>query len=112
MLQGHTTKAMLSYLTFLAISPDNNSILIFLDNLAGEAVRKEGSIQPYFEKDEFNDNVGGMMKGMSLGKKNYDRKVFNDLTGTFSFGPKNRLYIGAFRRFIRFDSSDGPKTKR
>ncbi len=53
MLQGHTTKAMLSYLTFLAINPDNNSILIFLDNLVAEAVRKEGSIEPCTDNGEF-----------------------------------------------------------
>ena len=65
------------------------------------------SIKPYFEKNGFNDNVSGMMKRLSLGKKNYDRKVLNNLMGTFSFGPKNRLYIGAYRGFIRFESSDG-----
>ena len=33
MLQGHTTKAILSYLTYLAINPDSNNTLIFLVNL-------------------------------------------------------------------------------
>lgn len=62
------------------------------------------SIKPYFNENEFNDNVSGLMKGLSLGKDNYDRKVLNNLMGTFSFGPNNRLYIGAYRGFIRFGS--------
>ena len=64
------------------------------------------SIKPYFEEGEFNDNVKGLKQKMSLGKENYDRKVFNNLWGTFAFGPNNSLYIGAYRGFIRF-SSDG-----
>jgi len=62
------------------------------------------SIKPYFEIDEFNDNVKGLMRKMSLGKEEYDRKVFNNLWGTFAFGPNNSLYIGAYRGFVRFRS--------
>ena len=61
-------------------------------------------IKPYFNKGEFNDNIGPVMKWGSLGSKNYDRKVFNNLWGTFTFGPDNSLYIGAYRGFIRFKS--------
>jgi hypothetical protein len=64
------------------------------------------SIKPFFEEDEFDDNVGGLVVKMSLGKENYDRKVFNNLWGTFSFGPNNSLYIGTYRGFIRFSSAD------
>lgn len=49
-IQGHTTKAMLSYLTYLAINPDRNSTLVYLEKLASEAVREEGSVP------EFSDN--------------------------------------------------------
>jgi hypothetical protein len=62
------------------------------------------SIKPYFEEGEFDDNVMGIMRKMSLGKDNYDRKVFNNLWGTFAFGPNNSLYIGAYRGFVRFRS--------
>jgi len=64
------------------------------------------SIKPYFEEDEFNDNVKGLMQKMSLGKDQYDRKVFNNLWGTFAFGPNNSLYIGAYRGFVRYRSDD------
>ena len=53
MLQGHTTKAMLSYLTYMAINPDNNGTLVFLENLAAEAVRSEGSVEPFSDNSEF-----------------------------------------------------------
>jgi hypothetical protein len=62
------------------------------------------SIKPYFEEGGFNDNVKGLKQKMSLGKDNYDRKVFNNLWGTFAFGPNNSLYIGAYRGFVRFRS--------
>jgi len=61
-------------------------------------------IRSWFEKGEFNDNVGLIMKSGSLGKKNYDRKVLNNLWGTFTFGPDNSFYIGAYRGFIRVSS--------
>jgi hypothetical protein len=61
-------------------------------------------IRSWFEKGEFNDNVGRIMKGGSLGNKNYDRKVLNNLWGTFTIGPKNSFYIGAYRGFIRVSS--------
>jgi len=61
-------------------------------------------IRSWFEKGEFNDNVGRIMKGGSLGNKNYDRKVLNNLWGTFTMGPDNSFYIGAYRGFIRVSS--------
>jgi hypothetical protein len=36
--------------------------------------------------------------------KHYDREVFNNLWGTFTFGPNDTLYIGAYRGFLRFQS--------
>jgi hypothetical protein len=62
------------------------------------------SIVPYFDKGGFNDNVKGLVLKMSLGKEDYDLKVFNNLWGTFEFGLNNSLYIGAYRGFIRFSS--------
>ena len=62
------------------------------------------SIIPYFEEKEFNDNIKGLVLKMSLGKEHYDLKVFNNLWGTFEFGPNNSLYIGAYRGFVRFSS--------
>ena len=66
--------------------------------------KKVFSIIPYFDKGGFNDNVKGLVLKMSLGKENYDVKVFNNLWGTFEFGPNNSLYIGAYRGFVRFSS--------
>ena len=66
--------------------------------------KKVFSIIPYFEEGDFNDNVKGLIRKMSLGKENYDLKVFNNLWGTFEFGPDNSLYIGAYRGFIKFSS--------
>jgi len=62
-------------------------------------------IKPYFNKGEFEDNIGPVMKWGSLGTKNYDRKVFNNIWGTFTFGPGNSFYIGAYRGFIRVSST-------
>ena len=62
------------------------------------------SIKGYFEKGEFADNVNVFVKRGSLGRTDYDRKVFNNLWGTFTFGPGNAVYIGAYRGFVRFMS--------
>ncbi|MBT8450329.1 MAG: hypothetical protein KJO40_00040, partial [Deltaproteobacteria bacterium] len=61
-------------------------------------------IKGYFEKGEFGDNVNVFVKRGSLGKKDYDRKVFNNLWGTFTFGPDNAIYLGAYRGFVRIMS--------
>jgi len=70
------------------------------------------SIIPYFDEGGFDDSVKGLKVKMSLGKKDYDRKVFNNLWGTFAFGPNNSLYIGVYRGFVRFRSDAIPKSKR
>lgn len=58
-------------------------------------------LRPYFEKGEFADNVSFLMKWFSLGANNYDRKVFNNIWGTFTLGPRNSFYIGTYRGFLR-----------
>ena len=58
----------------------------------------------YFEKGEFQDNINLFMKAGSLGSKNYDRKVFNNIWGTFTFGPNQSFYLGTYRGFIRVSS--------
>ncbi len=63
-------------------------------------------IRPYFEKKEFKDNIGIVSKVFSLGTKNYDRKVFNNIWATYAFGPDNIIYIGAYRGFLKFSSKD------
>ena len=62
------------------------------------------SIRPYFEKGQFDDNIGFLSKAFSLGTKNYERKVFNNIWATYAFGPGNSIYIGGYRGFIRFSS--------
>jgi len=63
-------------------------------------------IKPYFEKGHFDDNISFLLKWGSLGSKHYDRKVFNNIWGTFTFGPDNSFYIGAYRGFIRVSSKE------
>ena len=64
------------------------------------------SIKGYFNKGEFDDSVTRIVERASLGKGNYDRKVFNNIWGTFTFGPDNTVYLGAYRGFLRFWSDD------
>jgi hypothetical protein len=66
------------------------------------------SINGYFDKGQFGDSVSRIVKKKSLGKLFYDRKVFNNIWATFTFGPRNSIYIGAYRGFVRF-SSEAPK---
>ena len=61
-------------------------------------------IKPYFNKGEFDDNISFLLKWGSLGSKNYDRKVFNNIWGTFTFGPGNSFLIGTYRGFLRISS--------
>ena len=65
------------------------------------------SIKGYFEGKDFNDNVSGLVKRITLGKRDYGRKVFNNIWGTFSFGPDNSIFIGTYRGYVRFSS--GPE---
>lgn len=57
-----------------------------------------------FDKGDFDDNIGFILRAGSLGNKNYDRKVFNNIWGTFTFGPDNSFYLGTYRGFIRISS--------
>jgi hypothetical protein len=70
------------------------------------------SIKAYFEGDAFHDNVSGIVKRKTLGKDDYGRKVFNNIWGTFSFGPRNSIFIGTYRGYVRFSSAPtlGPET--
>ena len=49
------------------------------------------------------------MKSFSLGLKNYDQKVFNNIWATYTFGPKNGIYIGAYRDLPKFSSDPRPE---
>jgi hypothetical protein len=50
-----------------------------------------------------------LMKSFSLGLKNYDQKVFNNIWATYTFGPNNSIYIGAYRGFLKFSSDPKPE---
>jgi len=73
-----------------------------------ETGRKVFFIRPEFEKGEFNDNIFFLMKSFSMGLKNYDKKVFNNIWATYTFGPNNSIYIGAYRGFLKFSSDPRP----
>jgi hypothetical protein len=62
------------------------------------------TIKGYFEEGEFEDNISRITIKHSLGKRDYDQKVFNNIWATFTFGPHNTLFIGAYRGFLRFSS--------
>ncbi len=74
-----------------------------------ETGRKVFYIRPEFEKGEFNDNISFLMKSFSMGLKNYEKKVFNNIWATYTFGPNNSIYIGAYRGFLKFSSDPKPK---
>ena len=63
------------------------------------------SIKGYFEGLDFEDNVTGIVKKSTLGKEDYGKKVFNNIWGTFSFGPRNSIFIGTYRGYVRFSSA-------
>ncbi len=83
----------------------NNWQLTTIDFKTG---RKVFYIRPEFEKGEFNDNIFFLMKSFALGMKNYDQKVFNNIWATYTFGPNNSIYIGAYRGFLKFSSDPRP----
>ena len=74
-----------------------------------ETGRKVFYLRPEFEKGEFKDNISFLMKSFSLGLKNYDQKVFNNIWATYTFGPNNSIYIGAYRGFLKFSSDPKPE---
>jgi hypothetical protein len=78
-------------------------VLTAIDFRTGWRVFK---IKGYFDKGEFDDSVSRIVERAALGKGNYDRKVFNNIWGTFTFGPDNTVYLGAYRGFLRFWSDD------
>ncbi len=74
MLQGHVTKAYLSYLTYMAIEPSDNNILVFLENLSGQNVRKFGSIEPFDSNETFQKYDDLILSGAALDGR-FERKV-------------------------------------
>ena len=62
------------------------------------------SIKGYFDTKDFDDNTMRIVRRMTLGKGDYGRKVFNNIWGTFSFGPDNSIFIGTFRGYVRISS--------
>ena len=63
------------------------------------------SIKGWFTDEAFDDNVSGIVKKKTLGKDDCGRKVFNNIWGTFSFGPRNSIFIGTYRGYVRFSSA-------
>ncbi len=67
------------------------------------------SIKGFFDGDDFGDNVSRIVRKKTLGKKDYGKKVFNNIWATFSFGPQNSIFIGTYRGYVRFSSAPGLK---
>ena len=74
-----------------------------------ETGRKVFYLRPEFEKGQFNENISFLMKSFSMGLKNYDQKVFNNIWATYTFGPNNSIFIGAYRGFLKFSSDPKPE---
>ena len=89
--------------------PDNGHFDWQLTALDYETGRKVFYIRPEFQKGEFKDNIFFLMKSFSMGLKNYDKKVFNNIWATYTFGPDNSIYIGAYRGFLKFSSDPKPE---
>ena len=68
-----------------------NSVVAYKDNLI--VGNNYGYVDPFME----NPTAGGIVKKKTLGKKDYGKKVFNNIWGTFSFGPRNSIFIGTYR---------------
>lgn len=73
-IQGHRTKAILSYLTSLAINPDNNGVLVFLEELAKNSMRVEGSVASFSDNSAFEKYDELLRSGAAFDKR-YVRKV-------------------------------------
>ncbi|MDN3643954.1 hypothetical protein QWY87_14650 [Lutimonas halocynthiae] len=73
-----------------------------------ETGRKVFYLRPEFEKGEFKESISFLMKSFSMGLKNYDQKVFNNIWATYTFGPNNSIFIGAYRGFLKFSSDPKP----
>ena len=84
----------------------NDWQLTAIDFITG---RKVFYIRPELKKGEFEDSIGFIMKSMALGNKHYDQKVFNNIWATYTFGPNNSIYIGAYRGFLKFSSDPKPE---
>ena len=71
------------------------------------------SIKGYFAGTT-STTMSGIVKKKTLGKKDYGKKVFNNIWGTFSFGPRNSIFIGTYRGYVRFSSAriSRPRTSR
>ncbi|MGD8606346.1 MAG: hypothetical protein PVH21_03560 [Myxococcales bacterium] len=67
--------------------------------------RRVFSIKGYFTDAGFGDNVSGILERRTLGKQYYGRKVFDNIWGTFSFGPHNSVFLGTYRGFVRISSA-------
>ncbi len=68
-----------------------NSVVAYKDHLI--VGNNYGYVDPFME----NPTAGGIVKKKTLGKKDYGKKVFNNIWGTFSFGPRNSIFIGTYR---------------
>ena len=63
------------------------------------------SIKGRFTETGFADNVSRILERRTLGPQYYGRKVFNNLWGTFSFGPQNSIFLGTYRGYVRISSA-------
>jgi hypothetical protein len=63
------------------------------------------SIKGHFTDAGFDDDVSGILERRTLGKQHYGRKVFNNIWGTFSFGPNNSIFLGTYRGYVRISSA-------
>ena len=107
-LKMDNTKLQNAVLIYVAI--EDKTFVIFGDKGINDVVENDfwdstkNIMQSHFKKGDFKDNISMFLKWGSIGSKNYDQKVFNNIWGTFTFGPGNSFYIGTYRGFLRISS--------
>ncbi|MGB3463683.1 MAG: tetratricopeptide repeat protein, partial [Cyclobacteriaceae bacterium] len=73
-IQGYRTKAMMSYLLSLAIEPDNNWVLVRLNNLLNDAMREEGTLDLTVKNKHF-EYYDNLLRSRAAFDERYQTKV-------------------------------------
>lgn len=73
-MTNQRTKAILSYMTYLAINPDENWALIRINNLVSDSYRKEGSIPISTDNQSF-EYYDNLLKSMAALDDRYNSQI-------------------------------------
>lgn len=76
-LQGHRSKAVLSYMMYMGINPDKNNTLVFLNRLVSDGVKNEGSVEEFVSNDDFKYYDDLLKSKVALDKRYVSQVKFN-----------------------------------